>query len=156
MIYAYMGDTDGKIHYHDSSNGGGRGFFTLQVHSNGEITAGALKHSFYYYHGWLLWAAWGLFGFIQILSNRYLKRFWWLHMWIHRVSGVVILVLTYVYCLLALKQNEWKIGNKYHEVAGFIVMIVTAVIVIGGVFTRSMMNRLRWKTSKIIAIKLTH
>ncbi len=24
-------------------------------------------------HGWLLWIAWGLFGFLQVVSNRYLK-----------------------------------------------------------------------------------
>ena len=38
-------------------------------------------------HGWLLWIGWGFFGFVQILSNRYGKKYWKVYMWVHRIGG---------------------------------------------------------------------
>jgi hypothetical protein len=56
---------------------------------------------FYVIHGWLLWVAWGIFGLIQISTTRYLKTQWRYGMWIHGISGVIIMMLTIVLGLMA-------------------------------------------------------
>ena len=53
--------------------------------------------SFYLIHGYILWAVWTLFGIIQLLTNRYLKEYWKHAMWVHRVSGTVVLTTTAIY-----------------------------------------------------------
>ena len=51
-----------RLDYHDEN----RGFFTIQILSDYSIVVGsdAAWFSFYIYHGWLMWLAWGLLGFI--------------------------------------------------------------------------------------------
>jgi hypothetical protein len=77
-------------------------------------------------------------------------------MWTHIISGMACTILTYIYCLLAMKESEWKIDQNYHSIAGFIVMIVCGVIVLGGFAARFALQRLRWRTSIALALKLTH
>jgi hypothetical protein len=55
-----------------------------------------------------------------------------------------------------MKESEWKIDQNYHSIAGFIVMIVCGVIVLGGFAARFALQRLRWRTSIALALKLTH
>jgi hypothetical protein len=59
------------------------------------------KRMFYVIHGWLLWAAWGIFGLVQISTTRYLKAQWRYGMWIHGISGITIMMLTIVLGLMA-------------------------------------------------------
>ena len=99
-----------------------------------------------YYHGWLMWTAWALLGYLQIVSNRYLKSFWWLHMWIHRISGTLILILSYAMILAVANFYYWIpcFCGEIHFILGFIVLSFMTAIVLGGVFTKSMMGRLQW------------
>ena len=54
----------------------------------------------YILHGFLLWFAWGILGFLQIASSRYLKSYWKFTMWIHRISGSLVILITFVMSLL--------------------------------------------------------
>ena len=87
-----------------TSKGEGKWSFLFQ--DSGRVTTGTLNPNgtpdFFYIHGWFMWSAWGFLGYIMIVSNRYLKRFHWLHLWINITSGVIILVFTYVLGFLAL------------------------------------------------------
>ena len=53
--------------------------------------------SFYLIHGYFLWAAWTFFGLLQVGTNRYLKHRWEMSMWLHRISGSVLLAVTLLY-----------------------------------------------------------
>lgn len=77
-------------------------------------------------------------------------------MWIHRVSGALIMVITLIMGIMAFNHQYNTIDSQVHTIVGFALMIITVLIVVGGVFTRSMMNRLRWRTPLIIKIKRSH
>ena len=105
-----------------------------------------------------MWTGWGFFGLVMIISNRYLKHLWWLHMWIHRIAGSIILLITFIMGFLALKNmaDPWEIEVALHNLIGFSILCVVLLVVMFGVFTRSMMNRMKWKTKSLIILKYGH
>ena len=72
-------------------------YINLHFNANGTLTgevADVTGQLAIQIHGWALWAAWGILGLVQIASNRYLKVFWKVHMWIHRIGGTLIFLIT--------------------------------------------------------------
>jgi hypothetical protein len=103
-----------------------------------------------------MWTAWGVLSILQLASNRYLKTNWKINMWIHRITGTIILLITFVLGFLALAKKNWTIDKDLHNVSGFIILVVVLILVLGGVFSRSMMNRIRWNTPLLLKIKFGH
>ena len=74
MIFAFklgglLNTTNTKnIEYH----GGNRGNWGIIVRGGGAVEPGG-TFNFYELHGWLMWITWGILGFLQLASNRYLK-----------------------------------------------------------------------------------
>ena len=134
MIYAAVSMTS-RITNHGGNN---RGNFLLRVNSDGTLGAKqvATGPGFHYVHGWLMWVAWGIFGFVQVVSNRYCKILWKYNMWVHGICGTAILTISLVEGLLAIKQADWKIENKPHNIIGFIVMVLVCLASIGGLFSK--------------------
>jgi hypothetical protein len=94
-----------------------------------------------------MWVAWGLFGFLQMASNRYLKPFWRVRMWLHRIFGTIILILTIAMSILGIKQNNWtQSGKSGHSTIGLIVFFATFLVAVGGVAARSVTRRKVWRT----------
>jgi hypothetical protein len=94
-------------------------------------------------HGWLFWVGWGLFGFIQACSNRYGKKYWRVYMWVHRISGTAILLITIAMGLVGIKKMDWELsGKEPHYVIGLIIFFATLFVAVGGVFARSRIRRL--------------
>ena len=143
MIYAYAA-TSKNITFH----GPNKGVFSILILESG-VTHGEIMPDgtvdILFYHGWLMWVSWGFFGFMMIASNRWLKRFYWINMWIHGFSGMMILIITFVMGLIAVEDLGWKIDTKTpHAVIGFVVLCIVGVIVIAGFTTRFMQEKLRW------------
>ena len=93
-------------------------------------------------HGWLLWIGWGFFGFIQACSNRYGKKYWRVYMWVHRIAGTAILLITIAMGLVGIKKMDWELtGEEPHYVIGLIMFFVTLFVAVGGVFARSRIRR---------------
>jgi hypothetical protein len=57
---------------------------------------------------------------------------------------------------MAVRKLDGEIDDEPHNVIGFIILIIVGANVVGGIFSRSMMNRLRWRTRTILIIKYTH
>ena len=136
MIWAYA-KTGGKTMAYHNSN---RGVFSILILptsvTHGEIMPGG-EIDILFYHGTLMWVSWGFFGFFMIASNRWLKRFYWLHMWIHGFCGMVILTITFIMGFLALKDLGWMIDTATpHAVIGFCVLCIVTFIVLAGFLTR--------------------
>lgn len=148
MIFAFANNCD-KICNHGYSN---KGFWSFMIQSSGRVTSGTIKPDgapdFFEIHGWFMWAGWGILGFFMLLSNRYLKRYWWLNMWIHIVAGVLIYACTMVLGLLAMEHLNWHIDNYPHTIFGFIILILTNFIVVGGIVARYSLLYFRWDTKK--------
>jgi hypothetical protein len=117
---------------------------------------GDYDFSIYLKHGWLMWAAWGILGFIQIASNRYLKIFWKVNRLIHVFSGFSIFIITMVMGLLAIKRGNWEIEKGWHTLMGFTILCAVGLVIIGGLIVGGMLYFTRWNTSLILKIKLGH
>ncbi len=81
-----------------------RGFAGIEILSDLSVRTSAVTYEtfdFYVYHGLLMWTAWGLLGFIQLASNRWLKGYWYLNMWIHRLAGTSIMIITLIMGIMA-------------------------------------------------------
>ena len=113
--------------------------------------------NFFLLHGWLLWSAWSIFGLIQVSSNRYFKGACWKRtMMMHRISGMVILVLTLYYAAKAWSTLGWKVIPNLHSVFVFPVLGLIVLIAFGGIFTRSRLRRSVWQTKGALMIKNIH
>jgi uncharacterized membrane protein len=76
-------------------------------------------------------------------------------MWIHRIGGTAILLITLIFGIIAVVRIG-EVENQAHNVMGFILLLIVTFIALGGIFTRSMLNRLKWNTKKALAIKKGH
>ena len=81
----------------------GHGSLSIMIRGDGAIVlSNADVFDFYKFHGFMMWAAWGVFGLVQLATNRYFKIYWRYVMWIHRISGTLILLITWIVAMLAL------------------------------------------------------
>ncbi len=83
-------------------------------------------------HGLAMWFAWGFLGFIQILSNRYLSKYWKISMLMHRVSATLLLITTLSSSVYVISSNDWKINFNTHGILGAISTTCALFISIGG------------------------
>ena len=157
MLYALrignLINTETNVSYHKD----GHGYWNIQINNDGTVTEIIVTpFNFHKFHGFMMWAAWGIFGLIQLATNRYLKVYWRYVMWVHRISGTIILLITFIIGILAIKNAGWTIDAGIHQALGLITLIFVLLIVLGGVFNRSMMQRVRWNTKKVLTIKTGH
>ena len=156
MIWAYF-----QSHENITNHGEYFGLFSMLINTDLTITYGDInpneQKKVFSCHGWLMWLAWGFFGFIQIASNRWLKPFYKLNMWMHRICGTAILILTLVMSFIAIKEiNWWIITDVIHTCVGLIILGLVLIIVVWGVMTRYMQVNLKWQTNKILWLKFSH
>ena len=87
-------------------------------------------------HGFGMWSAWGLLGFLQLASNRYLKHHWRAAMWIHRISGCMSILITLSMGFLAFNKAGWVLGSSIHCYFGLFIMVTSALLGLGGFIAR--------------------
>lgn len=107
-------------------------------------------------HGWLLWLGWGVLGFVQFASGRYLRGYAWCYMWLHAINGSLIGIITVAFSVLGFQYYEWEMRGGSHTLLGIAVLLLTLVIVAMGFVQKLLMNKLRWKTPQILSMKLAH
>ncbi|CDW78413.1 cytochrome b5-like heme steroid binding domain containing protein [Stylonychia lemnae] len=132
--------------------------FTINLDGSfdGIIDNGGTDNSLYYIHGWILWAAWGILGLVQIAFNRYLKIFWKWNKYVHYVCGMLIVITTFVMGYLALQKRKFKIEREYHHATGFGCFVGVGLLPIGGFVVAILLNTLRWNTGFVLKMKLGH
>ena len=96
--------------------------------------------SWYLIHGYAMWATWTFFGLFQIATNRYLKHYWQSHMWMHRISGSIILAATLLYGGYGYLKLKF-VKDDVHAPMGITVTCVILFLAISGVVARSRLNR---------------
>lgn len=111
--------------------------------------------SWFLIHGYALWAVWTFFGLFQITTNRYLKHHWSTNMWMHRVSGTVLLVTTLLYGLTAIIKLKF-IKDDVHAPMGVAVTALILFIVISGVIARVKLVKAEQGQQKMLCYKLAH
>tara|TARA_A100001015_G_scaffold276095_1_gene334017 strand:+ start:448 stop:780 length:333 start_codon:yes stop_codon:yes gene_type:complete len=77
----------------------------------------------FFYHGLFMWCAWTFLALLQISSNRYLKAtFFGFHMWVHRIVGTLILVITWYHGSRAFKKVGKNVIQNSHSVFVFPIL----------------------------------
>jgi ABC-type amino acid transport system permease subunit len=121
------------------------------------IEVGSSNDNFGKIHGWALWLTWFVLGLVQIFSNRYLKVFWKLYMWIHKITGTTILILTITFVVLIIKKEGGSLDTTDpHTTLGLFVMTLNISVTLFGLFTKSRMNSLEWRTQWVLRVKYFH
>ena len=142
MIWAFSEDR-GSFVNHQSNYGP----FALDINENGTISLTTPKSkSIAIAHGYLLWVAWGVLGYVQIASSRYLKVFWRSYMWIHRITGFIILIITIVLSIFGIKICTWKLNRTPHDILGLAVFFIMTFVTLFGVFLKNRLDAMRWRT----------
>jgi amino acid transporter len=78
-------------------------------------------------------------------------------MWLHRIFGTIILILTIAMGILGIKQNNWTLsGETGHYVIGLIIFFATFFVAVGGVAARSVTRRKVWRTKFIHKFQSIH
>ena len=108
-------------------------------------------------HGMIMLITWSIFSIVMISSNWYLKGYIWKsRMWIHRIFGTMILILTLIVPINAWRNEGWRIKDNIHSYFGFQVLILVFIVVLLGVATRSIMRRSVWNTRFALNFKFIH
>ena len=103
--------------------------------------------NFFLFHGTMMWLAWSVFAIIQVSSNRYFKgRFWKHHLWIHRVTGALMMLISLGAGIKAWQTVGWKVIPNYHAYFAFPVLFFVTFAAIGGITTKSMLRNKVWDT----------
>ena len=90
-------------------------------------------------HGWLLWVGWGFLGLVQFMSTRYFKMYWKAYMWIHGITGTLILLITIAMGVVGIMNMEGEISAEdAHCIIGLIMLFVTLFIAGGGMLARTL------------------
>ena len=104
----------------------------------------------------MLWTAWAVLAGVMIASNRWMKGGYIdSHLWIHRLAGVTILVITLWYAIYAW-QKMGRIEDNLHSYFAFPVLFLVFFIAMGGIISRSCLRRKKWETHKALGIKKFH
>ena len=102
--------------------------------------------------------AWWYLALLQIVTQRYLKPFWYLNIWIHILSGSAMVFLTFFFVLYMYKLKDGYVkDSKYpHPLIGTTIMSLCGFLIIGGVFAKVVKNKIKWNSRLILNIKLGH
>jgi len=111
--------------------------------------------SFYLIHGFALWAVWTFFGLFQVTTNRYMKHRWQSNMWLHRVSGAIVLFTTLLYGIVGYVKLMF-VKDDVHAPMGIAVTSVVLLLAISGVVTRLRLLRSENNQNKILCVKMIH
>ena len=79
------------------------------------------------------------------MSARYMKPWWKISMWIHRIGGLIILTLTLYFSIAGLQRLEYQFRNDLHAILGLIIFFIVPALVLSGFFARDRMNKIRWE-----------
>ena len=76
-------------------------------------------------------------------------------MWIHRIAGTVISLIT-LYNGIRAWMTVKKIMKNPHSIFVFLILFLILFVALGGIFTRSKLCKNVWKTSQSLTIKKIH
>ena len=78
-------------------------------------------------------------------------------MWIHRIVGCLMLILTIIFVGLEINKKKGYIDKENpHTLIGLTILTLVLIQFSLGFFSKSRLNSLKWKTIWIMRIKKLH
>ena len=155
MSFAYSNKT-WELVQHTSRD---RGFLIVHFSTNGETYGWLYQKAqalFFYVHGYMLWIAWGVLGFWQIATMRYLKPFFKPSVWFHIISGLFILIVTLVFCILGIAKLYYTVSSHWHAYIGIFITCAVIIVPVSGFLTYYYNLKSRWSTNLYMKIRASH
>lgn len=81
---------------------------------------------------------------------------WDTRMWIHRLSGAIIVIITLIYAIYAWAFVGWNVFDNSHSYFVFPILFLVLIVAILGVVTRSLLRRTVWNTKTSLVVKRVH
>ena len=114
------------------------------------------KFNFFLAHGYNLWIAWFGLGMAQVASTRYLKTTNpELSMWVHRISGSLMVLLTGWFGGQAITTVN-KVINNEHSYFVFPMLILVVLAAAMGALTDYQQKENKWNTAEVLSSKMWH
>jgi len=88
-------------------------------------------------HGWWMWSAWFVVGFLLLATKRYSKKNWVVMHYLHALLGGFVLVVTIIF---ALSVTTWAPFEELHNGIGSLCVVVTIFGSLSGSVTAAMMK----------------
>ena len=102
-----------------------------------------------------MWFAWTFFGLFQMTTNRYLKHHWQTNMWLHRVSGMIVTIVTLLYGIVGIVKLM-KVVNDVHAPMGVGVTTLITFLAISGYFAGSSLDSAVVDQNRMLSFKFFH
>ena len=99
---------------------------------------------FFFIHGWMLWIGWGVLGFWQIGTMRYLKPFYRPSVWFHIINGTFILLVTLIFCIKGIATLHWTVSFHWHAKVGIAITSIVTLVPAGGILTYYYHLKSKW------------
>ena len=77
-----------------------------------------------------MWVSWTLLAAVQVVTKRYMRRYYNLGQALHGFSGFFILMITFSMAIKALNQIDWRI-SKFNAHAFFGLIAFVSVMFVG-------------------------
>lgn len=81
---------------------------------------------------------------------------WETYLWIHRIAGTVMTLCTIFYATYAYWQCAWVNYGGTHSKFAIPTLYCVSFIAIGGVLTRILLRRCKWRTREVLFVKNVH
>jgi len=85
-----------------------------------------------------------------------MKEYYRINMWIHTANGCFIGIVTVSMVVLAFKYYQWRMRDELHSIIGLVATVFTGAVIAFGFLNKYLMNKLKWRTHKILNVKLMH
>ena len=150
MIYSYGSST--SMGYHGVSNYGAITLTTDSSTRTTSISSGSVSIDTdnATIHGLLLYFAWGVLGFVLVISGRYFKYFYLFRIYLHAMIGIIVLILS----IIAVggygesgrtRKSANSFGDEHTSVGGLVITwtIVSSSL---GLIAKGIQKFVKYKT----------
>lgn len=138
MIWGYNTDSAQFVRHTE------RGWFALRFNTpgaDGQSSVGGAevvvedpaKH--YRTHGWIMWVAWSVLGWLMVATKRYMSHNWLVGQMIHSLCGYFITLATFVEFFKNLSKKKWTLEVNPHSILACIILSTVTIMTMSGMMS---------------------
>lgn len=97
---------------------------------------------------------WSLLALVQIAAARWLKMYHKASMFVHRLTGFLIFLATFIMAMITYRSNDWEARPGAHPALGTTLVVIMTLLTIGGITASTILERTKWNT--VLALRIKH
>ena len=117
----------------------------------------ATSSDYYLMHGIVLSVTWLIFGLFQVSTQRFFKSCCWkLNLYLHVISGMIMLVLTVTFGIMAIQEQNWSFDYTSHSFFIYQLVFGVVLVVLLGILTTRFLSTRTWSSHIAYRCKKLH